>query len=291
MILSPNYDGPPILSIPGDPNDQLVPVVRQRRRLEAMLVDLHPAQWAAASRCAGWTVQDVVAHLVGVNSFWNGSVQAGLAGRPTRFLANFDPAATPPLMVNSMSALSTVQVLDQFKASNDTLFTTISELDDDQWGMIAESPPGHVSIRLVAHHALWDCWVHERDIALPLGVVVDEEGDELVSCLRYSSALSPALAIGWNRPREGRYIVKATDPPCTFTLHVDQQVTVVNDDLDNSVDQDPPCLTGRAVDLVEALSMRIELPTETPQLWRELLSGIAMAFDPSSQPSQPSQSS
>lgn len=285
MILSPSYDGPPILSIPGNPSDQLAPVVRQRRRLEAMLVDLQPAQWATPSRCAGWTVQDVVAHLVGVNSFWNGSVQAGLAGTPTRFLANFDPAATPPLMVNSMSALSTAQILEQFKASNDALLSTLSELNDEQWGMLAESPPGHVSIRLVAHHALWDCWVHERDVAIPLGIHTDEEADEVRSCLRYSSALSPTLAVSWNRPSEGRYVVNATDPGCIFTLQLDQTVTVVNGDLDSSVERDAPCLGGRAVDLVEALSMRIPLPTATPQPWRELLGGIAMAFDAPPQPS------
>ena len=275
MILSPNYDGPPILSIPGDPSDQLVPVVRQRRRLEAMLVDLQPAQWAAASRCAGWTVRDVVAHLVGVNSFWNGSVQAGVAGTPTRFLANFDPAATPPLMVNSMSALSTAQILEQFKASNDALLTTIAALDDDQWGMLAEAPPGHVPIRLVAHHALWDCWVHERDIAIPLGIVAHEESDEVLSCLRYSAALSPALAASWNRPSEGRYVVEATDPGCNFTLHVDQTVAVQ----EGGQAVNGPRLCGRAVDLVEALSMRIPLSIDTPTPWRDLLAGIAMAFD------------
>ena len=70
MELSPRYDGPPIISIGGVPDDQLVPLTRQRRRLEAMLADLATDEWAAPSRCDDWTVQDVVAHLAGVNTFW-----------------------------------------------------------------------------------------------------------------------------------------------------------------------------------------------------------------------------
>ena len=30
-------------------------------------------------------------------------------------------------------------------------------------------------MRLLASHALWDGWVHERDIALPLGLTPPEE--------------------------------------------------------------------------------------------------------------------
>src|SRR6266566_5942620 len=105
MRLSPRYDAPPIMSIGGQPDDQRDPLTRQRRRLEATLAGLSEDAWASESRCDGWAVQDVVAHIVGVNAFWHGSVMAGLAGTPTRVLAGFDPATTPPLMVEPMRAL------------------------------------------------------------------------------------------------------------------------------------------------------------------------------------------
>src|SRR4051812_33805748 len=102
MQLSPRYDGPPIISIEGAPGDQLAPVARQRRRLNATLAELSASDWKAPSRCAQWSIQDVAAHLDGVNRFWHLSVAAGLGGEPTRILAGFDPAATPPLMVAGM---------------------------------------------------------------------------------------------------------------------------------------------------------------------------------------------
>src|SRR6187549_2431957 len=99
MRLTPTYDEPVALSLDGDPADQAVPVARQRRRFEALLGSLDDAQWGAPTRCEGWSVQDVTAHLVSVNQFWAASVRAGLAGTPTRVLANFDPAAHPPLLI------------------------------------------------------------------------------------------------------------------------------------------------------------------------------------------------
>ncbi|HEV7523714.1 MAG TPA: maleylpyruvate isomerase N-terminal domain-containing protein, partial [Acidimicrobiia bacterium] len=150
MRLSPRYDDTAILSIDGRPDDQAVPVSRQRLRMEAMLSELGDDDWRAPSRCAGWRVQDVVAHLVGVNAFWEASVRAGLAAAPTRVLAAFDPAAHPPLLIEPMRALSGPEILDQFVASNAGFLDALAPLDDDGWATVAESPAGHVSIRLLA---------------------------------------------------------------------------------------------------------------------------------------------
>jgi uncharacterized protein (TIGR03083 family) len=275
MKLTPRYDGPPIISIAGLPDDQRAPVLRQRRRLEATLADLSIDDWRSASRCDGWTVQDVVAHVVGVNAFWQGSVLAGLAGTPTRVLAGFDPAATPTLMVEPMRALTPAEVLDQFVLSNDAFLGTIAELDEPAWSMLAESPAGHVPIRLLAQHALWDCWVHERDIALPLGLTPAVEPDELLSCLRYAAALSPAFAISSGSTSVGVFAVEASNPELRFGLEVGESVAVS----ESLAARDAPCLRGAAVELVEALSLRAPLPPSAPTEWRQLLSGLATAFD------------
>jgi uncharacterized protein (TIGR03083 family) len=274
MLVSPRYEGPPIISIEGEPDDQLAPVVRQRRRLADMLADRGDDDWRSASRCDGWSVQDVVAHLVGVNVFWRASVLAGLAGTPTRMLAEFDPAITPALMVAPMRELTSAEVLDRFVASNDAFLAVLADLDDAGWLVLAEAPAGHVPIRLIACHALWDCWIHERDIALPLGLIPATEPDEVGSCLRYAAALSPALAIGAGHTVAGRFAVEATDPPLCSVLDVGESVAVRDDITSPAV----PCLRGDAVALVEALSIRAPLPPSAPSEWIRLLQGLATAF-------------
>jgi uncharacterized protein (TIGR03083 family) len=275
MKLAPRYDGPPIISIAGAPDDQRAPLTRQRRRLEATLADLGADDWAAASRCDGWTVQDVIAHLVGVNGFWNASVRAGMAGTPTRVLTGFDPAATPPLMVGPMRSLAPAEILEQFVASNDAFLGAIGELDDAAWSMPAETPAGHIPIRLLAHHALWDSWVHERDVALPLGLTPVVEADEVLSALRYASALSPALGILCGGTFRGTYAVETRDPGCRIELEVDDSIAV----RDGSAFPAAPCLRGGAVDMLETLSLRVPLPPSAPAEWRRLLAGLATAFD------------
>jgi len=272
--LSPRYEQPAIISIDGPADDQLVPVVRQRQRLAKTLAELAAADWNAPTRCQGWTVRDVVAHMITVNGFWQMSTIAGLAGEPTRVLENFDPAATPPLIIEPMRTLAPSEVLEQFISSNDAYLDVISALDSAGWSTLGESPAGHVPIRLLAQHALWDCWVHERDIALPLGFAPPTEDDEVLSCLRYAAALSPAFAISNGDAIRGVYAVETTDPKCRFAMDVGESVAV----RDVAPPSDAPCLRGDAVALVEALSIRAPLPDSTPVEWKQMLGGLESAF-------------
>src|SRR5882757_9046732 len=165
MQLTPRYDGPPVIAIEVGPQDMAVPVMRQRRRLQDLLATFGEEQWAHQSRCAEWRVQDVVTHLWEVNTFWTYSIQCGLNGEPTRFLATFDPVASPAKSVGRARDRSTAEVFTAFAESNDGLAATLDSLDDDGWNTVAEAPLGHIAIRALACHALWDGWIHERDIA------------------------------------------------------------------------------------------------------------------------------
>jgi uncharacterized protein (TIGR03083 family) len=275
MRLAPRYDGTVVLAIDDDPTSQLLPVTRQRLRFQGMLAELTDDQWGRASRCEGWTARDVVAHLVTVNEFWNASVVAGLAGEPTCVLAGFDPAATPPLLVNAMSSLSPSDVLEQFISTNEALLGTLSALTTDEWSMVAESPAGHVPIRLLAQHALWDSWIHERDVAMPLGITPAVEPDEVTACLRFAAAVSPVLGFGLDRAEAGVFAVEATDPTVRFVLDVGDGVSLRNESSDPGV----PCLRGDAVEMTEALSLRLPMSASTPIEWSRLLGGLEAAFD------------
>ena len=276
MQLRPRYEGPSILIMDGPADDQLLPLTRQRRRLQALLRTLDEEQWMAPSRCEAWTVRDVIAHLVGVNAFWHASVLAGLKGNPTRVLAGFDPAATPPLMVDSMKALTCADVLAEFISTNEAFLDLVAGLTLAEWSTPVESPPGHVPVRLLAQHALWDCWIHERDIAIPLAISPIVEVDEVTSCLRYAAAVGPALGLELGVVALGTYAIEATDPVVRFVLDVGDSVVVRNDD---HCSADVPCLRGDAVALTEALSLRAAMPPAAPGEWTRLGNALVTAFD------------
>ena len=273
--LTPRYHDPPIISIDGAPDSQLAPALRQRRRTEALLASLDDQQWTAATRCDGWDVADVVAHLISVNIFWVLSITQGLAGRPTRYLEYFDPAATPGELVANMRGATPSELLDRLLVSNDDLINLVERLDDAGWSKLAECPAGHLPIRLVLQHGLWDSWVHERDIALPLDRHVPVEPDEVISSLVYVSSLSAAIALIRGESLRGQFALTTNSPRSKWVLDVTEAVQARPGDAGSTT----PCMDGAAVELVEALSVRAPLPSGAPEQWHRLLDGgLAAAF-------------
>lgn len=275
MQISPAYDRP-IVSI-----DQVAGVgaacVRQRRRLLDVLGSLADDQWAAPSRCEDWRVQDVAAHLVGVDGYWRASIAAGLAGTPTRLLDGFDPKATPAMMVAAAATQSPEQTLVELVAATTGLCDLVESLGDDAWAVLAESPAGHVAISDVVHHALWDAWVHERDVMLPLGLTPAEEADEILASLRYVAAISPCFALMAGAARTpAALVLEVTDPSARIVIDVDDTVRVHDGE---PVVADPVVLHGRAVDLTESLSARAPLDQDVPGDKRWLVASLAEVFE------------
>lgn len=276
MQLTPRYDGPNVLRLEVPLGDPSIPLVRQRRRLGETLSEVADADWSSSSRCESWSVQDVVAHLVGTNQFWTLSISSALAGSPTRFLEAFDPVATPAAMVEPTRQMAPGEVLSRYIESVDDLAKAVSGLSDEAWSVPAEAPPGHIELRAVVLHALWDAWTHERDIVVPLGRQQAVEPDEIRACLVYAAAISPALLATRGSSRRGLLAINADDPHTTFVVDAGTTVTVRERSPDDVVDAE---LRGGAVDLIEGLTFRVPLAHDVPAEHEWLLGGLAQAFD------------
>jgi uncharacterized protein (TIGR03083 family) len=279
MQLTPRYGTDPLIVLAGDPATILEPLVRQRRRLVEVLAAFDDERWAAPSRCAGWSNRDVVVHLDSTNAFWSFSIASGLKGEPSRFLASFDPVASPAQLVAG-SAMSGPEAGERFAASTGALCDLLAGLDEAGWTTLAEAPPGHLSVAAVAHHALWDSWVHERDVLLPLGESPTEEPDEIAATLRYAAALSPAFARNSGAADAGTLGVAVTGPDVAFVVEVGARVTVT-DVADGSAAEAGAdlVLRGDAVDLAEALSVRRPLDQPIPASTAWMVGGLAEVFD------------
>ncbi len=275
MQLTPRYGTEPLITLDGAPRDIAVPAIRQRRRLATTLATFTDEQWAHPSRCEGWSNRDVIVHLDSTNSFWALAISAGLQGAPTQFLATFDPVASPAQLVAGAADRTTEEVLASFTASASALADLWASLGDDGWAATAEAPPGHVSVSIVTHHALWDSWVHERDILLPLGIAPAEEADEIEACLRYAASLGPAFAVNNGTALRGFLGINVTQPSVSAVVEVGDHVHVC------CIGEPEPdvTLTGGAVALLEALSIRTPLEQSIPEEHRWMLTGIAEVFD------------
>ena len=284
MEISPRYEGPAVIDITAVAGDPSAAVIRQRDRLATELSDLSPAQWTTPSRCVGWTVQDVAEHLASVNRFWTASVGAGVQGEPTRFLASFDPVTVPAALVEGARGAPPEATLDELTATSAELATLLRSLSADDWAKAAEAPPGHITIAAVGAHALWDAWIHERDVLLPLGREQQIEPDELSIALPYAAALGPAFHLIAGRTATGSLTVQAHRPEVSFTVDVADQVRVrpgtaaaAVTTADAAARAEGPVFEGEAVDLLEGFSVRGPLPPVGDD-HRWLVDGLSRAF-------------
>ena len=274
MEINPRYVGPVVRRFEPAPSDPSVPMLRQRRRLAALLASLDETQWAAPSRCDGWTCRDVVSHLTTVNAFWALSIASGRSGEPTRYLAGFDPVATPAQLVKAAPATTTHELLDAFTATTNSLAAALDGIDAAGRAVPAEAPPGHLSIDAVVLHALWDSWIHERDITLPLGLTPVEEPDEVAAGLRYAVGIGPALLATTGSIRTGSFAVRAEDPDLNLVVEVGTEVVV----RDGSGATALPSIVGSAVELVESFSLRTS-PPDLPGSDSWMVEGLSVLFD------------
>ncbi|MGO8871820.1 MAG: maleylpyruvate isomerase family mycothiol-dependent enzyme [Acidimicrobiales bacterium] len=274
MELNPRYEGQAVIRIDFPSDDPAGPVIRQRRRLADILAAFDADQWSAPTRCDGWTAKDVVIHLSGTNAFWAASIAAGRSGKPTRFLRSFDPVTTPAAMVSAASDIGTAELVDQFTTRVEALAALLDDLGDDEWSLPAEAPPGHIAIRAVALHALWDSWIHERDILLLQGVTPVEEPDEVAASLVYAVPLAPSFLATAGSTRTGQLHVSATEPELEFLVDIGTSVVVREGAPAVGCGQ----LSGRGVDLVETLSFRgPPVQIDPDDQW--MLEGLGTVFD------------
>jgi len=275
MLLTPRYEGHAVLRFTGPTGDLSIPLLRQRQRLGAFVGGLSEEHWNASSRCDSWSVRDVIAHLVSTDQFWLLSATAALAGAPTRFLAGFDPALTPAALVDGMQDVPAAEVLARYLEGIETLAATLTGLDEARWSLPAEAPPGHVPLHVMARHALWDAWIHERDVVLPLGATPVEEPDEVLACLQYSAALGLAFLATSGSTRTGTLVLDGTDPNAHVIVEAGETVVVG----DRHAPSNAVRLSGPSVDLVEALSCRTPFSSHIAEDDRWLLGGLAAVFD------------
>lgn len=152
--------------------EELEALGHQQRELTGMLAPLSDADWSRPSACDGWTVGDVVLHLIQTNDM-------AIASAEDRF----DEVLTSPLYApdDSVSSLddmvdlavqrargsSPSELLAQWSAGCERLRTSLVAA-----GEHARLPwiVGTLSARTLATTRLAETWIHTGDVAAGLGV-------------------------------------------------------------------------------------------------------------------------
>jgi uncharacterized protein (TIGR03083 family) len=182
-------DGAP-MRIPAAPHQVVDAWMSHRARMRAWIRGLDEAGWAGPTRCAGWTVTELVQHLISGSQFLGYTLHQSRKGEATQLLQNFDAQETPASSARLFAGLTPAQLCDQLVEMDGRLESQLEMVDEAAWYAPAEAPPGRVPAYVAVNHFLFDSWVHERDLMLPVGEVPPTEEHEAVVVASYVLALA-----------------------------------------------------------------------------------------------------
>ncbi|SDL35739.1 TIGR03083 family protein [Nocardioides sp. YR527] len=153
----------------------------ERQALIRDLETLAPAQWATPSLCVGWTVHDVLAHMVDVST----TTRLGFVRRMIAARGDFD--RDNQTGVDRERAEDPAETLAAYR----------------QVAGLTATPPAPLATRLVEEFA------HGEDIRRPLGLRRDYPVEHVVTALGYLAKTS--LKWGGGKERAQRVRLVATD--------------------------------------------------------------------------------
>jgi uncharacterized protein (TIGR03083 family) len=152
-------------------------------RFGSLVSGLSDAQWGMPTRCEGWTVADVAAHLIGTMA----DIAAGrLEGLGTPEVTQREVDERKGRMPSDLAA--------ECAETRDAAAALLSAFDDAAWG--SPAPGGYDGTLGDAVEALWyDTYVHADDIRAALGKPT-EPGPGLGAATSHVLALLDKL--GWS---------------------------------------------------------------------------------------------
>jgi uncharacterized protein (TIGR03083 family) len=137
--------------------------------IDGLLAGLPGDLWRAATPLPGWSVQGVVSHIIGTESFLEG-IAAPEPDTDVKALDHVrnDVGAMNECWVRHLSGQSGSSVLQRYRAVTDGRRKVLQDMSPEDWNAETLTPAGPDSYGRFMRIRVFDCWMHEQDIRLAL---------------------------------------------------------------------------------------------------------------------------
>lgn len=205
------------------------------RDLDELVGELGDSQFQAATSLPGWTVHDVIAHLIGAESMLQGvdTPEADIDVSALEHVRN-DIGVMNERWVRKLRDLSAAELLDEFRATMAERRKALSDLSNAQWNGVTFTPAGPDSYGRFMRVRIFDCWMHEHDIRDAIGAPAS--ASELVGPASEHALDEMAASMGFvvgklgGAPDGSRVSFELTGPlGRTINVAVDGRAKVVDD--------------------------------------------------------------
>lgn len=250
------------------PVEVLGALMRLRTRLLDR-VDRLPAEAAEhPTRCAEWTAVDIVNHVADTTGWAATVITAAATGASSGLFAGFHVRNTPKGLTDAASRdLDAARArLHAEMAASLAQVPQVAALGDAP----TETPLGPQPFPVAALHVLWDTWLHERDLFLPMGVEPPQHEDETRLCALYTLRMV-GLCVAMARQEVSATVRLHGATAVTLRLDASPALTSVRLAPDAT-----PDVTADAAALVDALTGRgdVDAALDGPAELRAALSPL-----------------
>ncbi|OBF98040.1 maleylpyruvate isomerase family mycothiol-dependent enzyme [Mycolicibacter sinensis] len=203
--------------------------------LDKLLGALTEQQWTRPVPLPGWSVHDVVAHIVGTESMLVGTPtpQSDLDVSALEHVRN-EIGANNECWVRHLRGESPAEMLGRFRTVTEQRRAVLAALSDDDWNAPTMTPVGPDSYGRFIRVRVFDCWMHELDIRDGLGLPATDA--ELAGPAARLALDEMAAAMGrvvgklGGAPQGSRVAIELTGPlERTIRVAVDGRARVVDD--------------------------------------------------------------
>ncbi len=158
-------------------------------RLDTLVRPQPPEAYDTATALPGWSVRDVLSHLLGFESMLRGTPVPSHDGPWPEYVHN-PIGEINEAFVEANRSRPGLDVLDDFREVAAASLSALRGLDNDGWEKVGWSPEGERPYHRFQETRLLDSWIHLEDVrdALASAPGENEVGEEVV-LNRFESAL------------------------------------------------------------------------------------------------------
>ena len=133
--------------------------------LDRLLTGLSEQQWRTPTPLPGWSVHNVVAHIIGTESVLHG-ISTPHADIDVSTLAHVrnDVGVANECWIRHLSAESGADLHQRFRTLTAERRNRLTEMSVDDWNAPTLTPVGPDSYGRFIRVLVFDCWMHEHDI-------------------------------------------------------------------------------------------------------------------------------
>jgi uncharacterized protein (TIGR03083 family) len=211
--------------------DATVDLLRgEYRALADLGADLDPGQWDTPTCLPGWTVRDTLSHVIGTEALLLGEPIPEVDVSHLTHMRN-PIAEANELWVEALRGTSGPEMVARLVDVTGRRLAELDVMDQEAFDAPSWTPAGrdetYGRFMRIRHY---DCYLHEQDIRLALGMPVRETADDLASALdEVATGLGYIVGRRAALPEGTRLRIGVTGPlPRTYLVRVDGRAAVVD---------------------------------------------------------------